>query len=117
MGNSRAALLGVLVILTMAISGSATFWPLHHDVHSLKNLRGLLDLYSVGNSNADVFLTTIVYSLLLVILLSVTSKPRKRAFSSALVLPAYDKVRFRQKRCSTTPDHSVSVSSSPLSAI
>lgn len=55
----------LLFLSDLAISTVCALWPIQNRLHKLQHLRGWQQLYSVGTSNLDVWVQTVLHCLLL----------------------------------------------------
>lgn len=90
MGAQSGALALVTAAQVAAVSTAALF-PLRGRLGALAHFRDILELYSVADSNLDVWLLTLLHAIVLWVLLSRVTRPRRR-FSGLIVPPHYTRV-------------------------
>lgn len=89
MGAGAALCLTWLVKL--GVCTAATFYPLRGQLWRLSHFFDISELYTVANSNLDVWLLAVLQSVVVGALLTQAVAPRRR-FSGLVVAPPYTKV-------------------------
>lgn len=83
-------------ILKLGSTTAAALWPLkvEDSLCDMKSFKGVLDLYTLANSNLDVWLSAVVHSLLLLAALWETATPKSPRHLRAMVrTPPFKQVR------------------------
>lgn len=87
--------LGAALVLTWAVklgvTTAAALYPLRGSWASLAHYYDIADLYTIADSNLDVWLLAMLQSLVVALLLSRVLSPRRR-FSGLVVPPHYTRV-------------------------
>lgn len=79
MGWVANAILGFAVVLQVAVVSSCALWPIRHDLALLVSMQGWHKLYSISDSNLDVWLLSLLTSLgNIVCLTSITTSGQLR---------------------------------------
>lgn len=89
-----AAALWAAWLLKLGVVTAAALYPLRGQLWRLARLCDALELYSLANSNLDVWVLTLAHTTVVAALLSRVVAPARR-FSGLLVPPPYGKVRQR----------------------
>lgn len=79
MGWVANTVLGLAVVLQVAVVSLCTLWPIRHDLALLVTVQGWHKLYSISDSNLDVWLLSLLACLAnIVCLTSIANSGRKR---------------------------------------
>lgn len=87
-----AAALLLVWAAKLAVTTAAALWPIRHDLDALAHFWDIWPLYSLADSNLDVWLLALLHTLVVAVLLSRVAAPRRR-FSGLVVPPPYTRVR------------------------
>lgn len=90
MGAQSRSLALVTAAQIAAVSTAALF-PLRGNLGALAHFQDAWEIYSLADSNLDVWLLTLLHAVVLWVLLSRVTAPRRR-FSGLIVPPHYTKV-------------------------
>jgi hypothetical protein len=91
----RAAMALVLVwAVKLCATTSAALYPLRGRLWKLQHFSDIAELYTLSDSNLDVWLLSVLHTLVLAVLLSLVVRPQRR-FSGLVVAPPYTKVGWK----------------------
>lgn len=92
--GAQSQALALVTAAQVAVVSTAALFPLRGSLGALAHFRDAWELYSVADSNLDVWLLTLLHAVVLWALLSRVTAPRRR-FSGLIVPPHYTKVGWR----------------------
>lgn len=92
MGRLVAALV-LTSVVKLAVITAAALYPIVRDLNALQHFWDAWELYSIPDSNLDVWLLALLHAAVLAALLSQVGTPRRR-YSGLVVPPPYTKVRL-----------------------
>lgn len=87
---------GLSMLIKLVVVSFACLWPVRGRLWTLKHYRSLRHLYSLTDSNLDVFGLVWVHSAILIVLVANASSRRRRGFAGARVYPPYKRVRWER---------------------
>jgi hypothetical protein len=79
-------------LVKLGVTTTAALYPLRGSLWRLQHFQDLAQLYSLANSNLDVWLLALTHTAVVGMLLSRVAAPRRR-FSGLVIPPPYTKAR------------------------